>query len=116
MATRRRGRAHHDRADQCGAGLQLAADPPADVPPGGPVGDNGGLRPGLGRGIAALADQSHAQCLPEDTRDCAQMQNMIDGGIPAMMWGMGLVWVLVVIVLVLGIAALVKYLFFGGRR
>jgi hypothetical protein len=27
-----------------------------------------------------------------------------------MMWGMGLVWVLVILVLVLGIAALVKYL------
>lgn len=29
-----------------------------------------------------------------------------------MMWGMGLVWLLVVVVLVLAIAALVKYLFF----
>ena len=27
------------------------------------------------------------------------------------MWGMGLVWLLVVLVLVLGVAALVKYLF-----
>ena len=44
------------------------------------------------------------------------MHGMMGGGIPAMMWGMGLVWLLVVVVLVLGIAALVKYLFFGGRR
>ncbi len=29
-----------------------------------------------------------------------------------MMWGMGLVWLLVIIVLVLAAAALVKYLFF----
>jgi hypothetical protein len=34
------------------------------------------------------------------------MHDMMDG----MMWGMGLIWVLVVIVLVLAIAALVKYL------
>lgn len=32
-----------------------------------------------------------------------------------MLWGMGLVWVLVV-VLVLAAAALVKYLFFSGGR
>ncbi len=36
------------------------------------------------------------------------MSNM--GG---MMWGMGLVWLIIVIVLVLGAAALVKYLFFN---
>jgi hypothetical protein len=34
------------------------------------------------------------------------MHDMMGG----MMWGMGLIWVLVVIVLVLAIAALVKYL------
>jgi hypothetical protein len=39
------------------------------------------------------------------------MMDMMDGG---MMWGMGLVWLLVVIILVLGAAALIKYLFFGG--
>lgn len=36
-----------------------------------------------------------------------------------MMWGMGLVWLLIVIVVILSIAALVKYLFFarkGGRQ
>jgi tellurite resistance protein TehA-like permease len=30
--------------------------------------------------------------------------------IPGMMWGMGLVWLLVVIVLILAAAALIKYL------
>lgn len=30
-----------------------------------------------------------------------------------MLWGMGLVWILVVLLLILGIAALVKYLFFS---
>ena len=39
------------------------------------------------------------------------MMNM-SGGV---MWGMGLVWLLVVIALILAIAALVKYLF-GGKR
>jgi hypothetical protein len=33
-----------------------------------------------------------------------------------MMWGMGLVGALVVVVLLLGAAALVKYLFFDGKR
>lgn len=40
------------------------------------------------------------------------MDSMIGGG---MMWGMGLVGLLVLIVLVLAAAALVKYLF-GGKR
>lgn len=39
------------------------------------------------------------------------MHDMMGGG---MMWGMGLLWLLVLIVLVLAAAALVKYLF-GGR-
>lgn len=42
------------------------------------------------------------------------MDGMMGGG--AMMWGMGLVWLLVIVLLVLGVAALVKYLFFGDRR
>ncbi len=41
------------------------------------------------------------------------MDHMMGGG---MMWGMGLLWLLVVVVLVLGAAALVKYLFFSGKR
>jgi hypothetical protein len=38
------------------------------------------------------------------------MDHMMGGG---MMWGMGLLWVLAVIVLILAIAALMKYLFSG---
>ena len=34
----------------------------------------------------------------------------------SMMWGMGLFWLLVVIVLVLAAAALVKYLFFPRKE
>ena len=40
------------------------------------------------------------------------MSDMMDG----MTWGMGLIWLLVAVLLVLGIAALVKYLFGGKRR
>ena len=40
------------------------------------------------------------------------MDQMMGGG---MMWGMGLLWLLVVVVLVLGAAALVKYPFFSGK-
>ena len=38
------------------------------------------------------------------------MEQMMGGG---MMWGMGLIGLLVIIVLILGAAALVKYLFFS---
>lgn len=38
---------------------------------------------------------------------------MMDGG---MMWAMGFVWLLVVILLVLSIAALVKYIFIGNKQ
>jgi hypothetical protein len=40
------------------------------------------------------------------------MDQMMGGG---MMWGMGLIGLLVIIVLVLAAAALVKYLFFSKR-
>jgi hypothetical protein len=40
------------------------------------------------------------------------MHRMMDSGMDTMMWGMGLLWLLVIIVLVLGAAALLKYLFF----
>lgn len=39
------------------------------------------------------------------------MHDMIGSG---MMWGAGLIWLLLVVLLVLGIVALVKYVF-GGR-
>jgi hypothetical protein len=41
------------------------------------------------------------------------MNDMMGGG---MMWGMGLIALLIVAVLALGVAALVKYLFFGDGR
>ena len=41
------------------------------------------------------------------------IDHMTHGG---MMWGMALIGLLVLVLLVLGIAALVKYLFLGERR
>jgi hypothetical protein len=40
------------------------------------------------------------------------MDQMMSGG---MMWGMGLIGLLVIVVLLLAAAALVKYLFFNNR-
>jgi hypothetical protein len=40
---------------------------------------------------------------------------MMEGG-GAMMWGMGLLWLPVIVVLLLAAAALVKYLLSGRRR
>lgn len=37
------------------------------------------------------------------------MHDMMDG---TMMWGMGLLWLVLIVVVILAIAALVKYLFF----
>ena len=34
---------------------------------------------------------------------------------PGMMWGMGFLWLLVVVVLILSAAALIKYLFSGRK-
>lgn len=42
------------------------------------------------------------------------MGHMMNGMSGGMMWGMGLIGLLVLVLLVLGIAALVKYLFFGN--
>lgn len=42
------------------------------------------------------------------------MGGMMDGG--PIMWGMSLFWLLLLVLLVLGVAALVKYLFFDKRR
>ncbi|WP_265516784.1 hypothetical protein [Nitratireductor luteus] len=42
--------------------------------------------------------------------------SMMEGMDGLAMWGMSFLWLLVVAVLVLGAAALVKYLFFGGRK
>ncbi len=54
-----------------------------------------------------------ASVQPGGVRSYAMMDHMMGGG---MMWGMGLVGVLVIIVLLLAAAALVKYLFFGKSR
>ncbi|MEH2517060.1 tellurite resistance protein TehA-like permease [Bradyrhizobium sp. AZCC 1610] len=40
---------------------------------------------------------------------------MMDNMMPGMMWGMGFIWLLVVIVLILAAAALIKYLRTGSR-
>jgi len=40
---------------------------------------------------------------------------MMDNMMPGMMWGMGFVWLLAVIVLILAAAALIKYLRTGSR-
>ncbi|WP_437406270.1 hypothetical protein [Sinorhizobium meliloti] len=37
-------------------------------------------------------------------------------GMGDMMFGMGLVWLLVIVLIVLGVATLIKYLFFGDHR
>lgn len=42
------------------------------------------------------------------------MNGMMDGG--PLMWGMLLIWLLIIALLLLGLAALVKYLFFDKRR
>ncbi len=42
------------------------------------------------------------------------MHELAGGGTGGMMQGMGALWLLVAIVLVLAIAALLKYLLFGG--
>lgn len=44
------------------------------------------------------------------------MQHGIMEGMGGMIWGMGLLGLVVLIILALLIAALIKYLFFDGRR
>ena len=43
----------------------------------------------------------------------AMMEGVMGGG---MMWGMGLFWLLILVVLVLGAVALIKYLFSNDKR
>jgi uncharacterized membrane protein len=40
---------------------------------------------------------------------------MMNDMMPDMMWGMGIIWLLVVIVLIMAVAALVKYLRNGNK-
>ncbi len=45
------------------------------------------------------------------------MQGMMDGmSGGGLMWGMGIFWLLILVVLAFGVAALVKYLFFSDKR
>ncbi len=45
------------------------------------------------------------------------MQSMMDGMMGGgMMWGMGFFWLLILVVLVLGAVALIRYLFSGDKR
>jgi tellurite resistance protein TehA-like permease len=41
---------------------------------------------------------------------------MMDNMMPGMMWGMGFLWLLIVIVLILAAAALIKYVRNGGKE
>ena len=43
------------------------------------------------------------------------MMDSMMNGMGGMMTGMGLLWLLLLVVLLLGAAALVKYLFFSGK-
>ena len=43
----------------------------------------------------------------------SMMNEMMGSG---MMWGMSLFWLLILVLVVLGAVALVKYLFFGDKR
>jgi hypothetical protein len=64
----------------------------------------------------AVAFSSHARapiCKERKAKTMMYGGGMMNG---AMMWGMGLLWLLVVALLVLGVAALAKYLFFGGSH
>lgn len=45
------------------------------------------------------------------------MQGMMDGMMGGgVMWGIGLFWLVILVVLVLAAGALIKYLFFSDRR
>ena len=45
------------------------------------------------------------------------MQGMMDGMMGGgMIWGIGRFWVLILVVIVLSAGALIKYLFFSGKR
>lgn len=70
---------------------------------------------GAGRPLPAAAERGGSvRAISLVGRREAAMQGMMDG-MAGMMWGMGLVWLLILILLALGIAALVKYLL-GGKR
>ena len=93
---RRRGDAAHRRADDRRHGVVDLAN--ADR-------DSGDLRGGQRQRY----DRRDLNSLQRRDRSVGMHDMMMNSG---MMWGMALVWFLVVILLILGIAALVKYVFF----
>ena len=66
----------------------------------------------------SVAFSGHACALICKERKAKAMMygNGMASGMGAMMWGMGLLWLLVVVLIVLGVAALAKYVFFGGNH
>jgi hypothetical protein len=81
------------------------------------VSDNTGSQrlQGVNHRRAAPGRSPHREndALQPDERRLTTMNGMMSGG---MMWGMGLVSILVIIVLVLAAAALTKYLFFSNKK
>src|SRR5205823_8989371 len=76
--------------------------------------DPGRLRPDQRLGIGTSSSTpTRAGRPPGGVRGRAIMDHMMGGG---MMWGMGLIGLLVIIVLILAAAALVKYLIFQQPR
>jgi predicted lipid-binding transport protein (Tim44 family) len=63
-------------------------------------------------GLWAHGKSSHPSLKDHHMHD--MMSGMMSGGMDGMMWGMGLFGLLVLALIVLGVAALVKYLFFDG--
>ena len=55
---------------------------------------------------------AHAPVIIAASRPIQEVRSQMMHDMAGMMWGMGLVWFIVIIVLVLVTAALVKYLFF----
>jgi hypothetical protein len=69
----------------------------------------------MGPGSATVASRTawarHVTVKSTRARDGRQIMMMDMSSMPmGMMWGMGLIWLLVVVLLVLGIAAAIKYL------
>lgn len=68
------------------------------------------------RAVGVVIKGTVAVSLPRPSMETT-MQSMMDGMAGSgMMWGMGLFWVLILVVLVLGAAALIRHLFFGDKR
>jgi hypothetical protein len=62
-----------------------------------------------------MSPRTHRGASPIKTWEC-MMMNGIVGGSGSMMWGMGWGGLLIVALVVLGVAALAKYLFFNNKR